>query len=339
MSAHRVSLFKHRSGVYYVLYYENGRRKWKSTSCTTKPEALKALTQFRELLTKRVRSIPLREFFAQFLTYAETTYRPKTLEMYRTLLTRFEALYPKAFLSDLTAEHVDRYKAKRLSEVSPVSVHVELRTLRSILNTARRWKLLSANVFDGVSLPQLPEQAPLALSVEDFQKLLAAIRESWFRDVVLFAVLTGLRRGEILNLKWSNVDLSRKLVQVETSATFKTKAGRRRTIPLSEAAFALLSARFGKSPSEFVFTLNDRPIFEDWVTHLFKRYVRKLSLSNSRIRFHSLRHTFASWLVQSGVPIFQVKALLGHRNVRTTESYSHLSGSNLHEVVNKIPLN
>ncbi len=258
MSRARLSLFKHSNGVYYVLYYENGRRRWKSTGETTKPEALKILTRFRELLDEHSRSVPLKEFFARLLTYAETAYSPKSLELMRAVVRSFDSLFPRAYLSDITPEHIDRYKAKRLTEISPVSVHIELRTLRSIFNTARRWKLLNANVFDGVSLPHLPEQAPLALTVEDFQKLIVSIRETWLRELVTFAVSTGLRRGEILNL------------------------------------------------------------------------------SNPRLRFHSLRHTFATNLIRAGVSLYEVQKLLGHSSVKVTEGYSHILSSELHAAVNKI---
>jgi integrase len=339
MSAHRLTLFKHSNGVYYVLYYQDGRRKWKSTGCTTKPEALKALTEFRELLQKRSPSLALKQYLSEFLAYAETTYAAKTLELMRNVIKGFQSLHPHAYLAELTAQHIDAYKAKRLREVSPVTVHIELRTLRSVLNVARRWKMLETDPCDGVSLPQLPERAPLALTREDFEKLISCIRENWLRELVIFAVQTGMRRGELLNLKWSSIDFERRLVTVETSATFKTKAGRRRVVPLSDSALDLLRSKFGKSPSEFVFTLNEKPIFADWAGHLFKRYVREARLSNPQFRFHSLRHSFASWLIERSVPIYQVKVLLGHANVRTTEQYSHLAASELHGAVNMIALN
>lgn len=183
---------------------------------------------------------------------------------------------------------------------------------------------------------RVPEQAPLALTAEDFQKLISCIRENWFRELVIFSVLTGMRRGEILNLRWSDVDLSRKLIHIQTNGTFKTKQGKRRTIPLSEAAFYLLAAKHGKSPSEYVFTVNDKALNAGWVSHLFKRYVREAKLSNPRFRFHSLRHTFASWLLQQGVSIYEVQKLLGHSSVKVTEGYLHLPSDGLFGAVNKI---
>jgi integrase len=244
-------------------------------------------------------------------------------------------------LVEITAEHFDRYKSERLKRISPVTVNIELRCLRAAFNTARRWKLIERHPFVDVSMASVPRQTPTFVSPQDFQRLLEGIQEKWLRDVVVFAVLTGMRRGEILNLRWLDVDLVRRVLHIETRPGFHSKQGKRRTIPLNKTALVLLHSRRGKSASEFVFTLNDRQIFGDWVTHLFKRYVRKVGLDNDRLRFHSLRHTFASWLVQGGATLYEVQKLLGHSSPRVTEIYSHLQPEQLHDTVNRIevPLN
>lgn len=113
--------------------------------------------------------------------------------------------------------------------------------------------------------------------------------------------------------------------------------GRRRTVPLSETAMYLLNARRGKSTSECVFALNDRQINAGWVTHLSKRYVRRAGLDD-RLRFHSLRHTFARWLVQDGVSLYEVQKLLGHSSSALTEVYSHLQPEQVHSTVNRIDI-
>lgn len=155
---------------------------------------------------------------------------------------------------------------------------------------------------------------------------------------VVFAVLTGMRRGEITNLRWQDVELSRKLIAIQSSPTFKTKQGKRRTIPLNETALYILNARHGKDTSEYVFTLNGKKIYDEWITHKFKYYVYEARLKDDRLHFHSLRHTFASWLVQDGVSIYAVKELLGHSDVKTTQVYSHLQPEQLHSTVNKIQI-
>ena len=336
----RFSLFKHSNGVYYVIYRENGRRRWKSTGATVKTDALRELTRLKELLQERGRSISLARFVDEFKAWGQSNHSPKTTALFKAVLGRFLSMFPGAFLSYLTPQHVDKFKAKRLKEVKPVSVNVDLRMLKAAFNKARSWKLIDSDLFNGITLAQLPEQTPPYFSRAEFQTLLNTIRPQWLREMVLFAVLTGMRRGEIVNLKWSQVDLQKPIVTVESSENFRTKQGKRRVIPLGEAARTVLQSKIGKSHCEYVFTLNDAKVYDNWVTHAFKKAVKDAKL-DTRLHFHSLRHTFASWLVQDGVSLFEVQKLLGHSSSSVTEIYSHLQPEQMHSTVNRIdvPLN
>lgn len=223
--------------------------------------------------------------------------------------------------------------------VSPVTVNVELRALRSILNVALRWKLIDADPFAGVQLMKVPDVPPVFLTKEDFQKLGNVVKDTWLREVIVFAVLTGMRRGEIVNLMWQDVDLSRRVIFIQSSPTFRTKHGKRRTIPMGDAVCCLLMTKFNSNlPSEYVFTFDGRKIAESWISHRFKHFVRKADLP-AGLHFHSLRHTFASWLVQNGASLFEVQKLLGHASSDMTQIYSHLLPERMHQTVNRIRVN
>ena len=273
-----------------------------------------------------------------FFPTPRQTHARKTFDLYKAILRRFGAFVRDASMVEITPETIDKYKTKRIKEVSPVSVNVELPMLKAAFATAKRWKLIESHPFDAVVFASGPEQAPLHLRHEDFQRLISCIREGWLRDVVLFAVLTGIRRGEILNLRWCDVDLDRRVVRIQSNASWKSKYGKRRTIPLSAIANFLLRGRINRSVSEYVFTLNDTKIYENRVTHLFKRYVREANLVNQRIRFHSLRHTFATWLAESNVSTWEIQKLMGHSDIKTTQGYSHIAAEGLHSTVNKISI-
>ena len=107
------------------------------------------------------------------------------------------------------------------------------------------------------------------------------------------------------------------------------------------SAADLLNSRREERICDYVFSLNNKKVAEDWVTHLFKRYVRKAGLPDDRVHFQSLRHTFASWLVQSGATLYEVQRLLGHSSSKVTEIYSHLQPEQMHRTVDRIsvPLN
>jgi len=347
VNSNRFSLYKRSNQIYSIGYYQDGRRKWKSTGATVKTDALKALTQFKELLQERTRSVSLQQFVSEFLVYGEANYSRKTVTIYRTVLKRFVTLTGNVSLMELTPQHIDKYRAKRLKDktkskhprdLSAVSVNVEMRALKAAFNTAQRWKLLDANLFEGVSLAEVPERDPLFFSPSDFERLLQCIKENWLKEIVVFAVLTGMRRGELINLRWQDVDLHAKTIQIHSTSTFRTKQGRKRVIPLNDTAFYLVQSRHGKDTSDHVFTLNGKQIFDGWLTHAFKKAVRRAKLEKDGLHFHSLRHTFASWLVQDGVSLYEVQKLLGHSSSSVTEIYSHLQPEQMHSTVNRIDL-
>jgi len=232
-----------------------------------------------------------------------------------------------------------QFKASRLGDkLKAVSVNIELRALKAAFNVARRWKLIAENPCAEVSAIPAPDEPPIFFNTLDFEKLLATIHQGWLREMVVFAVLTGLRRGELCNLKWQDVNFATKVVQIHSSATFKTKQGKRRVVALNSAASLILQSRKHQSPSDYVFTLNGRKIRDEHAGRLFKRAVRAAKLSDQRLHFHSLRHTFASWLVQNGASLYQVQKLLGHSNPRITQVYAHLQPSEMHEIVERLPL-
>jgi integrase len=348
----RFSLRKRSHQVYHITYYLDGKRHSKSTGVKTKPEALAALTKFKELIQTRALSISVRQFISEFTAYGEANYARKTMKLYKAIMEHFATIVRDIPMHELTSKHIDRYKTVRLSackgdgredkekkeKISPISVNVELRMLKSALNTARRWKLIDSNPFEGVALAEVPERDPIFFTRADFQTLLQSIKHKWLKEVVVFAVLTGMRRGELLNLRWAQIDWQRRMIQIQSTPTFRTKQGKKRTIPLSETAMYLLQAKYGKDASEHVFLLNGKPIFDGWLTHAFKKAVTDAKLEKGGLHFHSLRHTFASWLVQDGVSLYEVQKLLGHSSSKVTEIYSHLQPEQMHSTVNRIDL-
>jgi site-specific recombinase XerD len=346
-------LSKHSNGTYYLFYFdEQGKRKRVSTHCQYKSDALRFLQTFKSDEYERRQNTKrklLSEFLNDFLSYAEGCFSKGTVAIYKATLRNFVSMIGDFPLTNYTPQHFDAYKTKRQKPVKdvrtkklritkPVTVNIELRTLRAFFNTAVRWRLLESNPFK-VQLLRIPENKPTFLSKQDFQKLLNVIEEHWLKEVIIFAVSTGIRRGELANLKWNSVDLVRKLLYVESTPTFRTKSGRMRIIPLNNTAIFILQAKQGKNMSDYVFTLNGKQIFANWITHIFKRYVKQANLSNQSIHFHSLRHSFASWLAQDGTSVYVIKDLLGHSDVKTTQIYSHLQPESLHAEVNKISIN
>ena len=108
-------------------------------------------------------------------------------------------------------------------------------------------------------------------------------------------------------------------------------------MPMHDRVFKLLKARKEKSKYDLVFSENGNQLSRYAVSHQFKSFVRKAGLRND-LHFHSLRHTFGTWLVQKGESIYAVQKLLGHSSITTTQVYSHLASGELHEAVERISL-
>ena len=146
------------------------------------------------------------------------------------------------------------------------------------------------------------------------------------KELVIFAVNTGLRQGELLSLQFRQVNFSNRTIVLDNQ-THITKSKRIRSVPLNETAFNIIQKR-NNGKFQNVFTLRESGIKQDWIVHNFKKYVLKARI-NPKLHFHSLRHTFASWLVQGGVSIYHVSKLLGHSDVKITGIYSHLRQEDL----------
>lgn len=241
-------------------------------------------------------------------------------------------------LEELTGLHWERYKRKRLSEISPVTTNIELRTLRAALNRALDWKIIQSNPFSRQKQCLVPESAPTFFSVTDFEQLIKAIPDEWFKQLTIFGVLTGLRRSEITNLQWSDVDVSMNTLVVQSKADYKTKAGKKRIIAVTETAMQILMMIKPENVNqdEYVFNYRNKKIKPALLTKKLKKAVRDSRLRDQRLHFHSLRHTFASWLAQKGTSIYEIQKLLGHTDIKTTQIYAHLLPNQLHKTVSQL---
>lgn len=345
-----LSLFKRANGTYYILYLDGTKRRWKSTGTSYKPEAQRKLEEFdhcksqtrkrrqtpRESHPKTTPSCTLETFIADFLTYAQATFAPKTVDIYRRSLNRFSNLTGNKTLTALSSRDTDIFRARRLQEhLSPTTVNIETRSLRAAFATAVRWKMIQENPWREMKPLRIPEEQPAFLGKEDFARLIDAAHEPWLQEIIIAAVSTGLRRGELLNLQWKDVNLAERIMNIQSSDAFKTKAGKRRVVPLNEVVLELLKRKSLQGQKEYVFSWRGRKVRPDHFTRKFKQAARRAGL-DPRLHVHSLRHTFATWLVQEGISIYEIQKLLGHSSIAVTQVYAHLATPQLHQAVETI---
>jgi len=239
-------------------------------------------------------------------------------------------------LGDLTLLEVrpavlSSYKAKRLKEgKSLATVSKELQFIRRVFSLCKRdWQLIRQSPFEFFRVPVSNNQRVRYLSDSEFENLCIQC-PSWLRQIVILARHTGIRRGNILELTWGQVDLESRVINLE-----KTKNGQRLTVPLTRVAFDVLSdikkEKVVYMQCPYVFHRGGKPYSPWQVSMAFKRACKRAGITN--FRFHDLRHDFASNLVQRGNDVYVVQQLLGHKDGRMTQRYAHLRLENLRRAV------
>jgi len=326
-----------KNGIWYVVDERpDGKRTWTTTKQKNRRAAERVLIEYENRMQTRDDAPFLTHFTDEILQYTEATFARKTMKLYRDALRALTDHVGDIPISMITTRDVDRYKSARVRRVKPITVNKELSTLKAAFNTAIRWGYIEANPFVGVTRLRIPESPPAFFTRDEFRRVEEETRGHWLHDLIVMAVSTGMRAGELTNLTWPHVDLDRRVLRVANSATFQTKTGRSRIIPLNAHACLLLAERRERGEA-YVLTMRGRQIGKNWISSAFKKVIRRLDM-REELHFHSLRHTFASWLVQDGVSLYQVGRLLGHSTARTTEVYAHLQPETMHDVVDRLTL-
>jgi len=279
--------------------------------------------------------------------------RPNTIEVYRYVLKGLKGHTPPGGVNvrDVLPEHIRSY-VHAPKEVAGEDEEVSNATKRhrhSHLATFFRWTIdqgwTDENPVEKVNKPRKEEKKRAFLEPKDVEKILNAIdayremrkdepgptpSDEWLKRIIVVAFGTGLRRGELLNLQWRDVDLDHGRVFVRHREDSKPKNGQERAVTLVGDALEMLEAMHEAQnpiPNESVFTDDNRESPRpDRVTKRFKKYVRKAKLKDREdLHFHSLRHSTASRLMMDGAPKKVIADVLGHTTTRMADKYSHLA--------------
>jgi len=248
---------------------------------------------------------------------------PSTYERDIDLLKQLNRMFSGITLAEITPSLIAQYKTMRLSEgAAQATVRNELRLMSHAFNTAiREWEWCRENPVSKVKLNLTAKNRDRWATLEEEERILASCDgqiRGQLRDIVELALNTGLRKQEILDLERSDVDLSRRILTV-----VKSKNKKKRTIPLNERAMAVLRRRL-EVPNirGYIFhTEKGTKITSRNLSRAFYKALKKADVKD--FRFHDLRHTFATRLVQAGVELYKVSKLLGHKDVSTTQRYAH----------------
>jgi integrase len=330
------SLFKRNNGIYYVAVVElDGKRRWHSTHSCDEHEARNIAEQIAQQY-KKPRIMTISELKNLVLAYARTNYAPGTVSIYDRSFNRLLKSTGDVLLKSVTPLQVEQFKQHCLRSVQPVTTNIYMRTIKAAFHLAMQWKLIESNPAERCRQIIVPDQEPVCFSKTEARVLLNHIDNPIFRQIVVFALYTGTRRGEICNLQWGDVDFTNDLIRIRNRDTFRVKGGHPRTIPMHPLIRKQLLQQIQQDGYVFRDT-KGKPFTPHYLSRTFRQYIHKNGLPR-KYHFHSLRHTCASWLVQAQIPLYDVQQILGHRNITTTQIYSHLDHQHLHQSIEKISL-
>jgi len=259
--------------------------------------------------------------------YYSNIVRGLKLHFAATMLSEIGAREAEGFLSNLRARHRCGDTCKREGCGVGATCNRYRSVARNMWNKGQSWGFVPRGANPWTETTKGKEKPrERFLAGNEAGKLLAAAVD-WLRPIVVAALHTGARRGELLGLTWRDVDFEARLLVFRD-----TKNGEDRTVPISETLLATLRELPSRFEEGVVFVGADgEPVNVEALRSAFKRAVASSKLAG--MRFHDLRHSAASFMVQAGVPLFEVAKMLGHRDLRMTQRYAHLAPEHLRGAV------
>ena len=280
-----------------------------------------------------------RSFAGEWLdTYVLANNKPSEVAGKRSILNRhLLPFFGNKTLLQIGMREIERFKARKLaSGLSPKRVNNLLTVLRCSLSVASEWGLIE--VVPRVKWLRVPPQEFDFFTAEEAARLLAAAPASDYA-MLLTALRTGMRRGELRGLRWDDVDLVAKRIRVKRSILddgheTTPKNHRVRDIPISSELLAALK-RHRHLKGDLVFCNGDGSVLTRFqMRSVVPRACRLAGLR--RVQWHVLRHSFASQLVMAGKPLKAVQELMGHSTIQMTMRYAHLAESTLIDAVESL---
>ena len=321
------SVYK-RKNKYWIAYYSEGAlvREAVSLDRETAEKVLK--TRQADVIRKRFRlpneeKMEFEEMSKKYLVWSKTNKVSWIRDA--VSLKNLVAFFGEHKLNQITPFLIESYKQKRKNTVriskkrkiekrpSNASVNRELALLKHLFSLAIKWRYADFNPVKEVKFLK-EETKERILTPEEIQKLLSESNED-LKPIIITALNTGMRLGEILTLKWSQVNFKAGFIQVEHS-----KSGKMRKVPMNSwLTQTLQNAK--KEDSERVFMKDGKPIKS--IRTAWENALRRADIF--ACRFHDLRHTFATYSLHFGADLVSIRDILGHSDIRMTSRYAHSS--------------
>ena len=312
-----------RGKTWYIDYYDQYGRRHRERVGPSKRQAEQALakrkievTENKFLDKKKQEKIKFKDFTLEFIEYYSKPNK-RSWKRDTQLVNNLTAFLEDKHLHEITPFDIEKYKKERVKKVTPATVNRELSCLRNIYNRAIQWGKATRNPVKGVKFFKESEGRLRYLEQNEISRLLQEC-PYYLKPIVIVALNTGMRLGEILNLKWQDLDFNQKFIYIENS-----KNGEKREVPMNNFLLKMMAQlKETSNHGDYIFSHKDGSPLKG-VYRSFKSACKRAGIKN--FRFHDLRHTFASHLVMNGVDLKTVQELMGHKSFSMTLRYAHLS--------------
>jgi integrase len=340
MKVPKITLYQRgKCGVWWVRYSFNGERFHYSLGMVDERGAHKELTRIRYEIECSLHHPKKRMVFdnllKEYLQWARNNKEGSSYERDLTSSKPLLAKFSRLRIDRMTQKLGEEYQSQRIDgklridgvsrkpTVSKATVNREIVMLKHMFKKAVQWGYLSETPFSNLELQKEPAPRTRYVTADEWPRLLSACTAE-MRSVVVFARFTGMREGEIFDLKWSDIDW-----QQESITVTKCKNNTPRTIPLTKALARQLRSRHQHAKSIYVFP--GKKGRRTTLRTAFNGACRRAGIEN--FRFHDLRHTFASDLVNKGIDLMTIMKLMGHKSIQSTMRYAHLQKKRLREAM------
>jgi integrase len=324
-------MHKRSNGIWHTCIRHNGKRIQKSLETSDRKLAKAIEAKVRTEIVEGSyfkKTIGSKKTFRDMMDKFMKEHAPKVTgsmqNSYASSLNHLIPFFGDMNLLSMSRKEISKYKVLRLDECAkPATINRELAMLSKAFTLALEdWEWINGNdkPFSKISYERENNERARWLTEDEEKRLLESSPE-WLCEIIVFALNTGLRQGELLSLEWNRVNLFHKTILIE-----KTKNSKPKTVPLNQIAMDVIlrksEEKVRRIKNDFVFvSSHGTKIDRHNLRRAFNSAVRKAEIVD--FKFHDLRHSFCTKLAQRGVDIYKIAKLAGHEDIRMTQRYSH----------------
>lgn len=341
-----MATLRKKGNSYFIDYRVHGKRKRKSVGKSKKIAEL-ALKDLEVKLARNElgfekKDSSFQKLLHDYQAYCKTNLAPSTQNRYKSIIDNFKRFLKSDYphiekVSHFTSKLFEDFKSfRKVEEAHNRTINAEMVVLRMMFRLSIQWDYAKENPTDGVSRLRIPKKnAPRFLTEEECKKLLEASNE-WLYPIFFTFLNTGMRKAELENLEWSDVDFNRHKIKVVVKDDWSPKSNERE-IPINDKMCGVLKKQKNNSSgSRYVFPdENGKKIYTNRLRKRLMTLTKQLGFGEVT-KIHALRHTFASHLVMKGVDLATIKQLMGHADIDTTMVYSHLTDEHVDRAVDRL---